>query len=156
MQMQIQSAVTGDISECSSLSVTTSNSTGTAHQPRRRPVEVTVQTYWYFFIKVHDICSWWSKQEDEDDFLLENLEIVRNFYPPPPPPAWLRIRGLEKRESRCRGQWQYNFVPINVVADKSPLFEACRTGNLERVKYLVRKKKASLSNLASLRVASTR
>ncbi|PVH85470.1 hypothetical protein DL98DRAFT_583566 [Cadophora sp. DSE1049] len=83
----------------------TISSTKKVSPSKRKPVEVTVKTYWYF-AKVQEICTRWSKQED---FLPKDIEIIRNFYPP----TWLGVPGISKREARIYGQWQ---TPLHLTA----------------------------------------
>lgn len=63
------------------------------------------------------------------------------------PAAWLRLPGLSvlsQRTNGLYGQWTYTFRTFRVVPDSSPIFEACKTGNLEELQYLIKTKRATI------------
>ncbi|KAJ8068491.1 hypothetical protein OCU04_004042 [Sclerotinia nivalis] len=60
------------------------------------------------------------------------------------PKAWLRVRGISIKQSRRFGTWTYSFRPICVVPDTSPIFEACKNGDVGEVIRLVQSGMASV------------
>ncbi|TGO29917.1 hypothetical protein BPAE_0009g00110 [Botrytis paeoniae] len=60
------------------------------------------------------------------------------------PKAWIRLKGMHIKQSRRFGRWTYYFRPIRVVTDNSPIFDACRNGDIGGVLQLVHTGKASV------------
>lgn len=45
--------------------------------------------------------------------------------------------------------WQFNFNPVRAVPDNSPIFNACRKGNVSVVRYLLSEGEASVRDTDS-------
>lgn len=64
------------------------------------------------------------------------------------PSSWLRRSGvnygMEANFSSTTTGWRFNFNPIRVVPDNSPIFTACKQGNLATVQFLLADGKASV------------
>ncbi|EPE27940.1 Ankyrin repeat-containing protein [Glarea lozoyensis ATCC 20868] len=69
------------------------------------------------------------------------------------PSYWLTKAGLncgmEANVSTTPTGWQFNFNPIRAVPDDSPIFSACRKGNLSAVRFLLTEGKASVKDTNS-------
>ena len=60
------------------------------------------------------------------------------------PSAWLRIWGISLSYTRTSFGSEYLLRPIRVVADDSPIFQACIEGNIERIGLLLNNSSATL------------
>jgi hypothetical protein len=57
--------------------------------------------------------------------------------------------GMEANLFTTPTGWQFNFNPIRAVPDDSPIFSACRKGNLSTVRFLLAEGKASVRDTNS-------
>jgi len=57
--------------------------------------------------------------------------------------------GMEANVLTTPTGWQFNFNPIRAVPDNSPIFSACRKGNLSAVQFLMAEGKASVRDTNS-------
>ncbi|TEY87384.1 hypothetical protein BOTCAL_0003g00650 [Botryotinia calthae] len=73
---------------------------------------------------------------DEDADMDVDLTIL--------PKAWMRFKGMHIKQSRRFGRWTYSFRPVRVVPDKSPIFHACKNGDIGEIIQLVQTGKASV------------
>ncbi|KAN0093828.1 hypothetical protein V8E51_017012 [Hyaloscypha variabilis] len=91
-------------------------------------------------------------QASEKDEIIckEQLEVETSFSFVP---SWWTLklvsaRGFKLDIVKLSTQgWQTNMHTFNVVPDDSPIFEFCREGNLEAVRYLLGSRKASVNDM---------
>lgn len=62
------------------------------------------------------------------------------------PSAWLRLWGVSITCMRRNLGWEYLFTPIRVVSDCSPIFRACREGDIHEVISLLNNSQATLQD----------
>ncbi|TGO63262.1 hypothetical protein BCON_0014g00510 [Botryotinia convoluta] len=60
------------------------------------------------------------------------------------PKAWMRLKGMHIKQSRRFGRWTYYFRPVRVVPDESPIFYACKNGDIGEILQLVQTGRASV------------
>ncbi|KAF5871163.1 uncharacterized protein Bfra_007676ib [Botrytis fragariae] len=52
------------------------------------------------------------------------------------PKAWMRLKGMHIKQSRRFGCWTCSFRPVRVVHDDSPIFRACKNGDIGKILQL--------------------
>lgn len=81
----------------------------------------------------------------------KNVDVVSSFTFFP---SWWLNRvgmkyGMEANLSSTPTGWQFNFNPIRVVPDDSPIFNACRKGSISTVQFLLAEGEASVRDTNS-------
>ncbi|PMD38288.1 hypothetical protein L207DRAFT_585193 [Hyaloscypha variabilis F] len=88
--------------------------------------------------------------EKDESIYKEQLEVETSFSFVP---SWWTLklvsaRGFKLDIVKLSTQgWQTNMHTFNVVPDDSPIFEFCRDGNLDAVRYLLGSRKASVNDM---------
>ena len=81
-----------------------------------------------------------SRHEGLDPQDDEHEEVERSYFPAP----WFYSRGFSFHSSCILGAWQYNLRPIRIIPKSAPVFEACRTGDLQKVMKLLEDREATI------------
>jgi hypothetical protein len=69
-------------------------------------------------------------------------------------PSWWLTKlgvkfGMEATLCETFAGWQFNFNPVRAVPDGSPIFRACKTGNLPAMQFLIADGAASVEDTNS-------
>jgi hypothetical protein len=83
------------------------------------------------------------KLKDGEMSISEGEEVMKSVILPS---AWIRLRGVSITCMRRNLNWEYLFSPIRVVSDGSPIFAACREGDINEVRSLLRNSHATLQD----------
>ena len=112
----------------------------------KKPSKTTVTTRWFGigWLQTYSTVSEHRISHELDDGSGEDIIIERRFLPAP----CLRLRGLAFIQSRTFGEWQHSFRWARVVPNSSPIFEACKYGDLEEVRRLVLTRKATYVDMS--------
>lgn len=113
---------------------------------RRSTSMTTVKTKWYGVGWLQTIRKISERHLPQSAGFSSNqeLEVDWKFQPA----AWISSKGFSITQNRESGQWKYCFAPICVVPDSSPIFEACRLGNLKEVIKLIQDRKGTVFDVS--------